>query len=51
MARTPMERGKKIKISLYLDGIPTASIAQRFGLSRDYVGDIVRKMRLEHGDN
>ena len=52
MARPPMEQGKKIKIySLYLEGIPTASITQRFGLSREYVGDIVRKMRLARGDN
>jgi transposase len=47
MARPAMDDAKKLKIySLYNDGIPTASIAQRFGLSRDHVGDIVRKMRL-----
>jgi DNA-binding transcriptional regulator LsrR (DeoR family) len=52
MARNPMDKAKKIKIfALYNEGIPTANIAERFGLSRDYVGDLVRKMRVKDGQN
>jgi DNA-binding transcriptional regulator LsrR (DeoR family) len=52
MARTPMDSSKKIKIySLYLDGVTTANIADRFGLSRDHVSDIIRKIKLMDGKN
>jgi hypothetical protein len=50
MARSAMDNSKKLKIySLYNDGLPTSRIAERFCLSRDYVGDIVRKMKLIRG--
>lgn len=52
MARTAMDQAKKIKIfALYNQGIPTTSIAERFCLSRDYVGDLVRKMKVKDGEN
>jgi Mor family transcriptional regulator len=52
MARTAMDSGKKIKIySLYNQGVPTASIAARFGLSRQHIADIVRKIKIKYGKN
>jgi DNA-binding CsgD family transcriptional regulator len=47
-----MDSAKKTKIySLYSEGLPTASIAERFGLSRRYVNYTIRKMRLARGEN
>ena len=52
MGRSAMDNAKKLKIySLYNDGLPTSRIAERFCLSRDYVGDIIRKMKSIRGKN
>jgi Mor family transcriptional regulator len=52
MARTAMDSAKKVKIyTLYQQGVPTASIAERFCLSSKHIRDVVRKMRLARGNN
>lgn len=52
MARSAMDSAKRIKIyTLYNQGVPTANIAERFCLSRDYVAQIVRKMKIKNGKN
>ena len=49
MARSAMDNAVKIKIyALYSQGVSTASIAERFGLSRQHIADIVRKMKLKN---
>jgi Mor family transcriptional regulator len=41
-----MDSAKKVKIyALYNDGVTTANIAERFCLTRNYVADVVRKMK------
>ncbi len=51
MARTAMDNAVKIKIyALYNQGVTTASIGERCGLSRDYIADIVRKMKLKNSE-
>jgi transposase len=51
MARSAMDNAVKIKIyALYNQGVSTASIAARFGLSRGYIADIVRKIKLKNSE-
>lgn len=52
MARTVMDSAKKIKIyTLYNEGVPTSSLAERFCLSSRHITNIVREMKAKDGKN
>ena len=52
MARTAIDDAKKIKIyTLYNQGIETAMLAERFGVSRRWINNILLKMKVKHGEN
>ena len=47
-----MDSAVRIKIyTLYLEGIPTANIAERFGLSSRQITHVVRQMKAVDGKN